>query len=63
MIPEEEKVEVKLSTKDHLRALGINVNFGDHELDDIKSDGISACSMDIDVAYLESDNEELTDQD
>ena len=63
MIPEEEKVQVKLSTKDHLRALGINVNFGDHELDDINSDGLSACGMDMDVAYLESDNEELTDQD
>jgi len=61
LIAEEEKVEVRLSKKDHLRALGINVNFGDHELD-YNSDGLSV-GDDIDIGYLESDNEDLADQD
>ena len=41
--------------------MGINVNFGDHELD-AQSDGKSA-TKDFDVGFLESDDEELKDQD
>ena len=62
LIPREQAVEVKLSTKDQLRALGININFGDYGLDGM-SDGGHSAGNDVDVQYLESDDEELKDQD
>jgi len=64
LIPEEEKVEVRLSTKDHLRALGINVSFTDgHGLDDSTGDNMSAGGEDLNIDLLESDDEDLADQD
>lgn len=67
LIPEEEKVEVRLSTKDQLRQLGINVNFGDSlmGLDDSTGDGMSAAGHadDLNVDFLESEDEDLNDQD
>lgn len=32
LIPEESKMPVRISTKDQLRAMGINVNFSDNDL-------------------------------
>lgn len=62
LIPREQVVEVKMSTKDQLKALGININFGDYGLDGM-SDGGHSAGNDVDVQYLESDDEELKDQD
>ena len=63
LIPEEEKVEVRLSTKDHLRSLGISVSFNDG-LDDSTGDNISAnAGEDLNVDFLESEDEDLADQD
>ena len=56
---------VRLSTKDQLRQMGINVSFNDANLNDLDSFGnqsTGAADDDFDIEQLESD-EDLADQD
>ena len=65
LIQEESKMPVRLSTKDQLRQMGINVNFSDANLNDLDSIGnqsTGAADDDFDIEQLESD-EDLADQD
>lgn len=56
LLPEETKVEVRLSTKDRLKELGINVGLDDNV--SLGSDNLSAGGLDFDVEALDSQNEE-----
>ena len=65
LIPEERKVEVRLSTKDQLRQLGINIGI-DNSLNDSFGDDMSAGGGNndqFDVDLLDSDEEDPLQQD
>ena len=61
LIPEESKVQVRLSTKDQLKQLGININISDaNSLDGSFGENVSTgFDADFDVEHLESEDEEL----
>ena len=60
---EESKVPVRLSTKDQLKQMGINIGMGDNNSLDGSLDNISTGYDDLDINVLESEDEDLKDQD
>ena len=49
LIQEESKMPVRLSTKDQLRAMGINVSFSDINLDSLGNESTGAADDDFDI--------------